>query len=908
MKAILIAWLGIACVAGAQVVPVPVVPVPIPEVDDPDAVLAEINLPPEPWTGTNAAPAKPELVKARALIRAAPELGTNTPAIFVALTESADLAARAGDGGLAVTALEELGRYFVVPDLPQRMQEALQTAAKGVGTKADAIQSLATGHLRLADRWIAATNFSAAEGAVRAAHALSLRARDNALAAAVADAARRVTDGRQLAVARTTLAANPADPVANLLVGRQLCLREGRWPDGLRLLARGSNGTLALAARNDLDALDKGAPDPIRAAADAWWQIAQQERDKSDKSALQVRAAQLYQLVMPKASDAEKKRLGQRIFVATNNGTNALPPLAAAAAVAAAAAPALAGALPEVPPPADGVRRAVPAVTNRAEIASLLRPASDSGSPSARDWLARAVTVLTNDAYLVVSLAEAVTNAVRAGDARVAMTAYDGLEAHFDIPDLPALRIGTLKAIERTAGSRTEALPGIIDGYLRMALASVERDRIEDAEAAMGGASALLARSRDKALAEAAAWVGRKVQTARRIADFAAALNRNASDAAANLGLGRLHCFERRDWTAGLPCLARSGHATLQGLAQRDLAAGRSGKAADLRAAADAWWDAAATEKDKDVRSAMQLRAEGLYAGALAGLPDADRRKAETRIQTAKDADTRRLVPERQPELCRLMAWANRLPDVALTISPSNCVALPPSVAIRTLAPLADWTVEILAAHSIPIRSLDPLRGLPIRVLGISSTLISDLAPVRTMRLNFLNVAGCPYLTDLSPLENLGIETLHITACPVTNFAVLKSLPLKVLGMAASGAVTDEVLGLIADLPIEELYIAATAVTSLAPIKDLRLRVLYTETTAVSDLSPLLGMPLVALNVTACPNIHDFSPIARFSALKSLLIDPALLGPDLRAALAKIKIEAINGQPAATVLGAEAKP
>ncbi len=901
MRGVLIAWAGVVCVAAAQVVPVAV-----PEVDDPDAVLAEINLPPEPWTGTNAAPAKPELVKARALIRAAPELGTNTPAIFVALTEAADLAARAGDGGLALTALEELGRYFLVSDLPQRMQEALQTAARGAGTKAEAVQSLAAGHLRLADRWIAATNFPAAESAVRAAHALSLRARDNALAAAVSDAARRVADGRQLAAARTSLAANPADPVANLLVGRQLCLREGNWTEGLRLLMRGSNGTLALAARNDLDALDKGAPDPIRAAADAWWQIAQQERDKADKAAFQVRAAQLYQVVMPKASDAEKKRLGQRIALITENGVKPLPPIAVASA--AAAAPALANSLPEIPPPASGAPRPLPVVTNRAEIVALLRPASDSGVPSARDWLARAATVSTNDAYLAVSLAEAVTNAVRAGDARIAMAAYDSLEAHFDIPGLAALRTGTLKAIEKTAGSRPEALPGIIDGYLRMALAAVGRDRLEEAEAAMGAASVLLSRSRDRTLAEAAAWVGRKVQIARRVAEYATALNRNASDAAANLGLGRLHAFERRDWTAGLPCLARSGHATLQGLAQRDLAAGRTGAAADLRAAADAWWDAASTEKDKDIRSAMQMRAESLYGAALADLPDADRRKVETRIQAAKDADTRRLAPERQPELRRMMAWANNLPDVALAIVASNHVALPQSVPILTLAPLADWTVEILAADALPIRSLEPLRGLPIHTLSVSLTHISDLAPLRTMRLKYLNVAGCPYLTDLSPLENLGITALHVTACPVTNFAVLKSLPLKVLGMAASGAVTDEVLGLIADLPIEELYIASTAVTSLAPIKDLRLRVLYTETTAVSDLSPLLGMPLVALNITACPNIHDFSPIARFSALKSLLIDPALLGPDLRAALSRIQVESINGLPAATVLGADAKP
>jgi hypothetical protein len=66
-------------------------------------------------------------------------------------------------------------------------------------------------------------------------------------------------------------------------------------------------------------------------------------------------------------------------------------------------------------------------------------------------------------------------------------------------------------------------------------------------------------------------------------------------------------------------------------------------------------------------------------------------------------------------------------------------------------------------------------------------------------------------------------------------------------------------------------------------------------------------MPLVALNITACPNIHDFSPIARFSALKAIYTDPTL-GPDLRSVLAKTKVEAINSLPAATVLKADAKP
>jgi hypothetical protein len=545
----------------------------------------------------------------------------------------------------------------------------------------------------------------------------------------------------------------------------------------------------------------------------------------------------------------------------------------------------------------------VPAVSNRVEIVVLLRPVGGSaGSSTARDWLVRASTVRTNDAFLHVSLTEAAAAATQEGDTRVCMAALDHLEAHFEVPDVAARRVEALKAIERTAGSRPEALPGIIDGYLRLALASAGRDRLEDAEAAMAGAAAMLARSRDKTLAETAAWVGRKVQIARRIADLSAALNRNASDAAANLALGRLHCFDRRDWSAGLPFLSRSGHATLQGLAQRDLAAGRSGKPADLRSAADAWWDAAATEKEKDVRSAMQMHAEDLYVRVVRELSDADRRKVEARIQSAKDTDTRRLVPERQPELRRLMAWANNLPDVALTISVSNRVDLPPSVAVKTLEPLADWTVEALFADATPIRSLDPIRGLPLHTLSISQTLVSDLAPVRSMRLKILNVSTSP-ITDLSPIEGLGIEALAFVGCPVTSLAPLRGLPIKHLNMGAV-PVTDAALDVIAGLPVEELYLGSTPITTLAPLRDLRLRILAIDGTTISDLSPLIGMPLGALSMTLCPNIHDYTPLSRCAVLKAIAVDPTL-GPDLRSALSKIEIETINGQPAATVLGAK---
>jgi hypothetical protein len=209
-------------------------PWPMPDVDNWDAVLAEVHLPSELLLGDGAGGENPRIARARAYLEISGTLATNPPAMFAAMAEAADLAARAGDADLALTALESMGRAFVVPDLAYRMREAVQSATRSIGQRLDSAAPLARAQLRLAEHWVASTNFQAAAASVRAAGELAARIRDTELVGEAAAAGLRVTHARELHSARMALSLNPRDPPANLTVGRHLCYRERNWVEGFR--------------------------------------------------------------------------------------------------------------------------------------------------------------------------------------------------------------------------------------------------------------------------------------------------------------------------------------------------------------------------------------------------------------------------------------------------------------------------------------------------------------------------------------------------------------------------------------------------------------------------------------------------------------------------------------------------
>jgi hypothetical protein len=107
-------------------------------------------------------------------------------------------------------------------------------------------------------------------------------------------------------------------------------------------------------------------------------------------------------------------------------------------------------------------------------------------------------------------------------------------------------------------------------------------------------------------------------------------LGRNPTDPAANLAVGKFHCFIKADWEKGLPMLALGGDLVLKGLAERDL--GRPGEAEKQVALGDGWWDCA--DKQTGLAKAhMRQRAGHWYQQALPSLTGLAKVKVAKRLE-----------------------------------------------------------------------------------------------------------------------------------------------------------------------------------------------------------------------------------------------------------------------------------
>ena len=144
-------------------------------------------------------------------------------------------------------------------------------------------------------------------------------------------------------------------------------------------------------------------------------------------------------------------------------------------------------------------------------------------------------------------------------------------------------------------------------------------------------ASARLARNAEL-LKQVTATDRAREQTA---ADFAAvqpaieALGKDMLDPAANLAVGRFHCFIKADWKQGLPMLLNGSDEALKRLAEQELAGG-----IDPLPLADAWWALAET-LEVPAKTIIQQHAADWYRMALPKLVGLVQVKAERRIAAA---------------------------------------------------------------------------------------------------------------------------------------------------------------------------------------------------------------------------------------------------------------------------------
>ena len=260
---------------------------------------------------------EPKISLAKSLMARAESTNDDPAAVYVMLSDAAELAAESGQLALAWEILVALGDQFDSPSLPL-MERAAKLATPFAKT-ADEIAYLGSIYVLLLDEAVRLDDFETAAKASPAAAGATRKI--PVLKEQLAAYSRRVNtlrDAFELAKpAREILKVNPEDATANLAWGRYLCFYKGDWLTGLPLLAKSSNAALSSLAKREVE--QPRDLEPLLQLGDDWWAIAEDEKDPV-KSTIRERAADAWQLALPLASGLQRQALEtkvERIFKPT---------------------------------------------------------------------------------------------------------------------------------------------------------------------------------------------------------------------------------------------------------------------------------------------------------------------------------------------------------------------------------------------------------------------------------------------------------------------------------------------------------------------------------------------------------------------------------------------------------------
>jgi tRNA A-37 threonylcarbamoyl transferase component Bud32/tetratricopeptide (TPR) repeat protein len=234
-------------------------------------------------------------------------------AAYVLFSEARDLAAAAGDAGLALAAIEEIAKTTVV-DAWEMRKTALATAAKAQKAPA-AIDGIARIYSIVIDAALALDEFEAAgelvpglEATAKVSLNTGLLRRAQGLPKEIAALKREYDSVND---ARKVLKAKPEDPEAASEMGKYRCFVKADWDGGLPLLARGSDEALRAPAVKDL--ARPADPGTQLEACDGWLDLAEKERNAVRRGNLLARAWRWYVEAFPKSSALARAKVEKRI-------------------------------------------------------------------------------------------------------------------------------------------------------------------------------------------------------------------------------------------------------------------------------------------------------------------------------------------------------------------------------------------------------------------------------------------------------------------------------------------------------------------------------------------------------------------------------------------------------------------
>jgi WD40 repeat protein len=292
---------------------------PVPDAAALDAAEKEVK---EAYKADYAKPGPTDVVNLYTRLGIEGSNASDKPAAFryVLLREARDLAAKAGNYGQTMTAVEDMARIFA-EDVWEMKADALEKVDAKAGiemnrrfgrenTTKPYHRDFASFALIAADEAIEDDAFRAAERFVRVAEANAAAAGEARLKALVPERLKELAALRKayepVLDARNALAARPGDPDANLVVGKFYCLAKGDWDRGLPRLAGSSDGKLKDLAKSDMECPPE--TDAMGGLADQY--AAQAEKEEGDaKTHLRWRACYWYERAEGTSTDPSRAKV-----------------------------------------------------------------------------------------------------------------------------------------------------------------------------------------------------------------------------------------------------------------------------------------------------------------------------------------------------------------------------------------------------------------------------------------------------------------------------------------------------------------------------------------------------------------------------------------------------------------------
>lgn len=234
---------------------------------------------------------------------------------YVLLDISAIITAQAGS---VVAALEvvETTRTLFQTDATELAAKVLEASA-GLVLSTKENEATLQAATDLMDQAIKLDDFDLAARMHAVAMASARRSDDKRLVLRITERREEITNAksafRQVAHLIDALAVDPSDAQANLEVGEYCCFAKGQWENGLPMLSRGSDLSLARLAERELKS--PGDPHQMVALADSWWEASQQTTKYSE--AMRDRATHWYEQALPDlAAGLERVKAEIRIKLA----------------------------------------------------------------------------------------------------------------------------------------------------------------------------------------------------------------------------------------------------------------------------------------------------------------------------------------------------------------------------------------------------------------------------------------------------------------------------------------------------------------------------------------------------------------------------------------------------------------